>query len=117
MCPPRYKKSTGKDSYPPASDPGVVSVTRIFNYYKAHGYPTIVMGASFRNVDEILALAGCDRLTIAPTLLEELSTIKYRGCVSVLECLRFFVIFLVCVCFCLRLCECVCVLTITFPLV
>jgi len=67
-----YKKSTGRDSYPPAEDPGVVSVTRIYNYYKKYGYPTEVMGASFRNVGEILQLAGCDLLTISPTLLEEM---------------------------------------------
>ena len=54
-------------------DPGVVSVRSIYRYYKQHGYPTIVMGASFRNTDEILALAGCDRLTIGPALLETLS--------------------------------------------
>lgn len=68
-----YKKSTGKDSYPAAEDPGVVSVTSIYDYYKSHGYKTVVMGASFRNVGEILELAGCDRLTISPQLLEELS--------------------------------------------
>lgn len=68
-----YKKSTGKDSYPSAEDPGVVSVTKIYDYYKAHGYKTVVMGASFRNTGEILELAGCDRLTISPQLLEELS--------------------------------------------
>ncbi|MCV2883508.1 transaldolase [Aestuariibacter sp. AA17] len=68
-----YKKSTGKDSYEAAEDPGVVSVTKIYEYYKSHGYNTIVMGASFRNVGEILELAGCDRLTISPQLLEELS--------------------------------------------
>lgn len=68
-----YKKSTGKDSYPAAEDPGVVSVTSIYNYYKQHGYNTIVMGASFRNKDEILELAGCDRLTISPALLAELA--------------------------------------------
>ncbi|MDX2185625.1 MAG: transaldolase [Opitutaceae bacterium] len=66
-----YKKSTGKE-YAPAEDPGVVSVTQIFNYYKRHGYKTEVMGASFRNVGEILELAGCDLLTIAPPLLAEL---------------------------------------------
>src|SRR5216110_1566887 len=69
-----YKKSTGRDSYPPAEDPGVVSVTRIYNYYKNHGYKTEVMGASFRNLDEIIELAGCDLLTIAPNLLLELGT-------------------------------------------
>jgi transaldolase len=67
-----YKKSTGKDSYPPAEDPGVVSVTEIYHYYKNHGIKTEVMGASFRNVGEILELAGCDLLTISPTLLEEM---------------------------------------------
>jgi transaldolase len=67
-----YKKSEGKDSYLPSEDPGVVSVSEIYNYYKQHEYKTVVMGASFRNVDEILALAGCDRLTIGPGLLEQL---------------------------------------------
>jgi transaldolase len=67
-----YKKATGKDSYAPSEDPGVVSVTDIYNFYKANGYKTVVMGASFRNTDEILELAGCDRLTIGPALLEEL---------------------------------------------
>ncbi len=67
-----YLKSTGKTSYAPAEDPGVLSVTRIFNYYKRHGYQTEVMGASFRNVGEITELAGCDLLTIAPKLLAEL---------------------------------------------
>src|SRR5256714_3715547 len=69
-----YKKSTGRDSYPPVEDPGVVSVTRIYNYYKKYGYKTEVMGASFRNVGEILELAGCDLLTIAPKLLSELAS-------------------------------------------
>lgn len=68
-----YKKATGKDSYPAAEDPGVVSVSKIYNYYKEYGYKTVVMGASFRNKEEILELAGCDRLTISPQLLEELS--------------------------------------------
>lgn len=67
-----YKKAEGVDSYAPAEDPGVVSVTRIYNYYKKHGYETQVMGASFRNIDEILELAGCDLLTIAPKLLDQL---------------------------------------------
>ncbi|KAI8813939.1 hypothetical protein BJ742DRAFT_787940 [Cladochytrium replicatum] len=66
-----YKKATGK-SYTAAEDPGVVSVQRIYNYYKRHGYNTIVMGASFRNVGEIEELTGCDFLTISPALLEEL---------------------------------------------
>ncbi len=67
-----YLKSTGKAAYAPVEDPGVMSVTRIYNYYKAHGYKTEVMGASFRNVGEITELAGCDLLTIAPKLLAEL---------------------------------------------
>jgi len=66
-----YKKSTGK-TYEGDDDPGVQSVKKIFNYYKQHGYKTIVMGASFRNIGEIKALAGVDFLTIAPGLLEEL---------------------------------------------
>ena len=68
-----YKKSTGKESYAASEDPGVVSVTSIYNFYKDHGYNTVVMGASFRNIGEIQALAGCDRLTISPALLEELA--------------------------------------------
>ena len=67
-----YKKSTGKD-YTAEEDPGVVSVRAIYNYYKANGIKTIVMGASFRNAGEIEALAGCDRLTISPALLDELA--------------------------------------------
>ncbi|HHW7474912.1 TPA: transaldolase [Mannheimia haemolytica] len=66
-----YKAHEGKE-YAPAEDPGVISVTNIYNYYKQHGYDTIVMGASFRNVGEIIELAGCDRLTISPPLLKEL---------------------------------------------
>ena len=66
-----YKKDTGKD-YPAAEDPGVCSVTTIYNYYKKFGYKTQVMGASFRNIGEIEELAGCDLLTIAPKLLAEL---------------------------------------------
>lgn len=68
-----YKASTGKDSFEPVEDPGVISVTRIYNYYKQHGINTIVMGASFRNTGEITELAGCDRLTISPNLLAELA--------------------------------------------
>src|SRR6185369_10546676 len=68
-----HKKDTGRDSYPPAEDPGVVSVGRIYNYYKKFGYKTEVMGASFRNLGEIIELAGCDLLTIAPSLLAQLS--------------------------------------------
>ncbi len=67
-----YKANTDKKEYAPLEDPGVVSVTRIYNYYKQHGYNTVVMGASFRNIGEIEALAGCDRLTISPQLLGEL---------------------------------------------
>src|SRR5580700_12191131 len=66
-----YKKDTGKD-YQGADDPGVQSVTRIYNYFKKFGYKTVVMGASFRNIGEIRELAGCDLLTIAPKLLAEL---------------------------------------------
>jgi transaldolase len=66
-----YKKNTGKD-YTPAEDPGVLSVQKIYAYYKKFGHPTEVMGASFRNVGEILELAGCDLLTISPALLGEL---------------------------------------------
>jgi len=66
-----HKKSTGQD-YTSETDPGVVSVRGIYNYYKSNGISTIVMGASFRNAGEIEALAGCDRLTISPALLEEL---------------------------------------------
>ena len=68
-----YKNADNVSGYPADADPGVMSVTRIFNYFKRHGYETIVMGASFRNVDEILELAGCDYLTIAPKLLAELN--------------------------------------------
>ncbi len=68
-----YKKDTGKE-YQGADDPGVQSVTTIYNYYKHFGYKTVVMGASFRNIGEITELAGCDLLTIAPKLLEELDT-------------------------------------------
>lgn len=67
-----YKNKTGCDNYPAALDPGVISVSRIYNYYKQFGYNTIVMGASFRNVGEIEQLAGCDRLTISPQLMQEL---------------------------------------------
>ena len=66
-----YKKDTGKDFHG-AADPGVISVTGIYNYYKKFGYKTQVMGASFRNIGEITELAGCDLLTISPTLLAEL---------------------------------------------
>lgn len=68
-----YKKAEGRDSYTPDEDPGVKSVRRIYDYYKSNGIKTIVMGASFRNTDQIKALAGCDNLTIAPKLLDELA--------------------------------------------
>ena len=67
-----HKKAEKRDSYPPAEDPGVKSVTKIYNYYKKFGHKTEVMGASFRNSDEIIQLAGSDLLTIAPKLLDEL---------------------------------------------
>ena len=67
-----YKKERGVDSIPPAEDPGVLSVRYIYNYYKKFGYNTEVMGASFRNIGEIIELAGCDLLTISPNLLAEL---------------------------------------------
>lgn len=68
-----YKENTDRKSYEPNEDPGVVSVTKIYNYYKKFGYSTVVMGASFRNTGEVKALAGCDLLTISPGLLGELS--------------------------------------------
>lgn len=67
-----HKANGEKQEYAPDEDPGVISVTKIYNYYKQHGYNTIVMGASFRNAGEIEALAGCDYLTIGPNYLEEL---------------------------------------------
>jgi len=67
-----YKKAGGGAEIPPDQDPGVKSVTRIYNYYKRYGYKTQVMGASFRNVNQIIRLAGCDLLTISPELLEQL---------------------------------------------
>jgi len=71
-----YKKDTGRDSYPANEDPGVLSVTDVYNYYKKFGYKTEVMGASFRNIGEITELAGCDLLTIAPSLLAELQSVE-----------------------------------------
>ncbi|KAG8222702.1 hypothetical protein J437_LFUL002759 [Ladona fulva] len=65
---------TGVKSFEPKEDPGVLSVTQIYNYYKKFGHKTVVMGASFRNVGEVRALAGCDLLTISPALLEELDS-------------------------------------------
>ena len=70
-----HKAKSGRD-FAAEDDPGVQSVRKIYAYYKAHGFKTIVMGASFRNVGEILALAGCDRLTIAPSLLDELKSMQ-----------------------------------------
>lgn len=65
-----FKLHTGRAGYEPAEDPGCLSVTEIYSYYKKHGYDTVVMGASFRSKEQILQLAGCDRLTIAPKFLE-----------------------------------------------
>jgi transaldolase len=67
-----YKKAENRD-FAGAEDPGVQSVSRIYRYYKAHDYQTVVMGASFRNIGQIEALAGCDRLTISPDLLNQLA--------------------------------------------
>lgn len=71
-----YKANTDKKEYTAEEDPGVISVRHIYNYYKQNGYNTVVMGASFRNIGEIEALAGCDRLTISPQLLQELDQDK-----------------------------------------
>lgn len=71
-----HKKNQGVEGFAPNEDPGVISVTKIYNYYKKYGYPTQVMGASFRNIDEIIELAGCDLLTISPLLLHELENTK-----------------------------------------
>jgi len=68
-----WKKERGVDSIAPADDPGVLSVTRIYKYYKRHGYATIVMGASFRSTGEVLELAGVDYLTLSPKILEQLA--------------------------------------------
>lgn len=67
-----YKKNEGVEQYAPAEDPGVKSVTEIYNYFKKYNFKTLIMGASFRNIGEILELAGCDLLTISPQLLQEL---------------------------------------------
>jgi len=69
-----YKQTEGRDAYAPDEDPGVRSVTAIYNYFKKFGYATEVMGASFRNIGEITELAGCDLLTIAPSLMDELAS-------------------------------------------
>ena len=67
-----YKKAEGVDSYPVEKDPGVLSVKQIYQFYKAHGVETEIMGASFRSIDQVLGLAGCDLLTVAPNLLAAL---------------------------------------------
>ncbi|MFM1799727.1 MAG: hypothetical protein RLZZ117_2005 [Cyanobacteriota bacterium] len=67
-----YKATTGRESYPGPEDPGVLSVSKIYNYFKTYGYRTEIMGASFRNIDEIIELAGCDLLTISPALMDQL---------------------------------------------
>merc|ERR1712137_1255282 len=66
-----HKKNSGRDSYEVDEDPGVLSVRKIYAYYKQHNHNTIVMGASFRSKAQVLGLAGCDKLTISPALLEE----------------------------------------------
>ena len=68
-----HKAAMKVDSFAPAEDPGVISVSKIYHYYKQHGYNTVVMGASFRNTQEIEQLAGCDRLTISPALMQDLA--------------------------------------------
>jgi len=68
-----YKKDTGRSEYPADEDPGVISVTDIYNFYKENCFETVVMGASFRNIGEITELAGCDRLTISPQLMDQLA--------------------------------------------
>ena len=73
-----WHKNNSAKEFTAENDPGVASVKKIFNYYKDHGYRTVVMGASFRNIGQIEKLAGCDRLTISPTLLDELSLDKSR---------------------------------------
>jgi transaldolase len=71
-----YKANTGRDSFPGPEDPGVISVSQIYHYFKTYGYHTEVMGASFRNIDEIIELAGCDLLTISPALMEQLRNLE-----------------------------------------
>jgi transaldolase len=77
-----YRKERGTE-ISPEEDPGVQSVTRIYNYYKKHGYKTQVMGASFRKVEQVLLLAGCDLLTISPDILETLQRTDARGCAGI----------------------------------
>ena len=85
-----YKHNGPQQEYLPDEDPGVLSVTRIYRYYKHYDYNTIIMGASFRNIGEIEALAGCDRLTISPQLMEELDqnagTLERRLTATDIEC-------------------------------
>ncbi|MDW2742222.1 transaldolase [Atlantibacter subterraneus] len=73
-----YQQHQPQENYQAESDPGVVSVRDIYHYYKAHRYPTVIMGASFRKTEQVLALAGCDRLTISPALLSELESREGR---------------------------------------
>lgn len=73
-----HKKASGRDSFPAEEDPGVLSVRQIYNYFKANDFSTVVMGASFRNKEEILALAGCDRLTISPKFIDALKNTKAK---------------------------------------
>lgn len=80
-----FKEKDGVSSYLPDEDPGVKSVRGVFNYFKHHGYKTVVMGASFRNKEQILALAGCDLLTVAPSLLSELSKTEANSVVRQLD--------------------------------
>lgn len=84
-----YQKNAPQAQYQASDDPGVTSVRTIYQYYKSHGYDTVVMGASFRRIEQIQALAGCDRLTISPALLDELAACEQPlsrqltpGCVS-----------------------------------
>mmetsp|Transcript_8515 Transcript_8515/g.18356 ORF Transcript_8515/g.18356 Transcript_8515/m.18356 type:complete len:330 (+) Transcript_8515:245-1234(+) len=81
------KKDPSFEGFSPSEDPGVVSVTEIYNYYKKHGYSTIVMGASFRSIDEITELCGCDRLTISPGLIEKLKN-QNSACKSCCSCVQ-----------------------------
>jgi len=79
-----YVANGDQKTFAPKEDPGVISVSKIFNYYKKYDYKTVVMGASFRNTGEVLALAGCDLLTISPKLLAELeaSTETVEACLN-----------------------------------
>ena len=83
------KKNFPSEDFNNEKDPGVQSVRKIYNYYKKHKVNTIVMGASFRNVQQIINLAGCDKLTIAPSLLDELNKMKDEVLIFILKFLRF----------------------------